>query len=582
MHGLFCIYNTKEKSVDFNLSCFENSQYICSNYSSARLSIHHVTLNKFINDKCLFENDSIIAVVEGVIVNNHELYEKYHVSCMSELVNAMYATSGHEFFNEFRGSFCGLLYDKASETMYVYNDHIGDKLIYYINTDKGTYIASDLKVMVQTLQNNNIEATLCHAAAYNMLSFGFMQDDTTYVNGVKRLLGGHYLKITGNESQIIRYHQFSNKANDLSEEDNIEKMDLLFRQGVKRITDKNSEYGYKNIMPLSAGLDSRMVVWIAREMTSEPIVNFTYSQSGFYDEAIPQEIAHVLGHEWHFTPLDGGEHLKDIDITIGQTDGTNCYDSCSIARKVTNRYKDQNIGIIATGISGDVMRIYLYVSGPNDKPLLYKDANNKSTAKKYDRQISKGHVTEYPNREIQNIYVGNFYHHNMGSPLAFQNITETISPFHDVDFLEFTCSIPYKHRSGYNINDKWILQKYPQAAQWKHNGDRQIGDKARYITIFGRNMKINDVVKRGMMYVAKRTGIYNYDKAEQGSVMEPTDTWIEEPSMSQFMKSYKDENIGCLKDVRLKEDTNNVYDNGLSSDKLQAITLIAAIKHLGI
>jgi len=582
MHGLFCTYGSSIGDVDFDLSQFDNDRYIRNDYSSSLLSIHQVTLNKFTNDKGLFESSNLVAVVEGVVLNNHELYEKYQVSCMSELVDVMYNTIGHEFFKEFRGSFCGLLYDKRTEKLYVYNDHIGDKIIYHIKTDKATYIASDLKALVNILKSSKEDVSLCRAGAYNMLSFGFLQDDTTYIDGVKRLLGGHYLVITAKENKVIRYHQFNNEPNELSEEENIEKMDSLFRQGVKRITDKNSEYGYENIMPLSAGLDSRMVVWVAQEVTNNPIINFTYSQSGFYDETIPQEIAQSLGNEWHFTAMNGGCHLKEIDKTIEQTDGINCYDSCAIAYKVLAEYKDKRPGIIATGISGDVMRIYLYVSGANEKPLLYKDANNRALAKRYESQISKGHLDEYPNREIQNIYVGNFYHHNMGSPLAFQNITESMSPYHDVDFLEFTCSIPYKQRKGYNINDKWILQRYPQAAKWKHNGDRTIGDSARYVTIFGRTMKISDIIKRGYMYIIKKAHIYNYDKAEEGSVMEPIDTWMEEPSMSRYMNDYKDKNIDCIKDKRLREKADRVYCKGLSSDKLQVITLIATIKHLGI
>ena len=118
-----------------------------------------------------------------------------------------------------------------------------------------------------------------------------MLEDNTLFNEIKKLIAGHYILIKSGKLHIVQYYKLSNIPNyDQSQQKIIENIDILFRQAIKRAFDKDKEYGYKHLVALSGGLDSRMTTWVAHDMGyGENIVNFTFSQSDYLDETIPKK-----------------------------------------------------------------------------------------------------------------------------------------------------------------------------------------------------------------------------------------------------------------------------------------------------
>lgn len=49
----------------------------------------------------------------------------------------------------------------------------------------------------------------CEEAAYQMLTFGFMEGTVTYVAEIKHLCGGNYLRIRGAVGEVKEYHIFT-------------------------------------------------------------------------------------------------------------------------------------------------------------------------------------------------------------------------------------------------------------------------------------------------------------------------------------------------------------------------------------
>lgn len=69
------------------------------------------TINKFLNDKAFFIDENYLIVCEGVLLNKTAILNKYDVKTVNELIIKMYEKCGNTFFDEFRGSFSGLLLD---------------------------------------------------------------------------------------------------------------------------------------------------------------------------------------------------------------------------------------------------------------------------------------------------------------------------------------------------------------------------------------------------------------------------------------------------------------------------------------
>lgn len=103
------------------------SDYIKSN----EFTIERLTLNKFMLDKCMKEDDDYIVVAEGVILNKLRLFKKFSTDNVFGLIKEMYQSVGEKFFDEFRGSFSGALFIKKESGLYT---QITMMIILYIIT----------------------------------------------------------------------------------------------------------------------------------------------------------------------------------------------------------------------------------------------------------------------------------------------------------------------------------------------------------------------------------------------------------------------------------------------------------------
>ena len=63
---------------------------------------------------------------------------------------------------------------------------------------------------------------------------------------------------------------------------------------MKRVFEKDLEYGYKHLVALSGGLDSRMTAWVGHNMGYTNMLNYTFSQTDYLDETVPKEITDTL------------------------------------------------------------------------------------------------------------------------------------------------------------------------------------------------------------------------------------------------------------------------------------------------
>ena len=553
-------------------------------FENEKVQVAFTPMPKFSDDKVFVDTEKYFFLTDGVIFNIAEMCDSHSVSRLKELIPLMYEQKGEQFFNEFRGSFSGVFYDKTNDNLLIYNDHIGDRMIFYVQVDDTFYFSTDLKQLSESLPDS-FERKIDDVFVLSMLSYGYSPNCQTLIKGINRVSAGCYLKITRNKIEQICYHRFTNFPNTRTEKENVERLDALFRQAVRRILDKNKQYGYRNVMPLSAGLDSRMTVWVARQLSYEPIENVTYSQSGYYDEITPKEIAKTLGNKMHFKPLDGGNYLKNVDRAVQLTSGLVNY---SGAAQVIDSFDDlsdkDTIGVIATGMLGDIIVGTGYTQNDVNQPFKFGDGALSKKLLPLLRQTADNQLLEnFPNREIYYLYVRGFNCANLGSPLVFQEFTESFSPFYDTDLLEFAYTIPLSQRFGNEIYDHWILTKYPEAARWKHNGERTIGKKMRMVPILGKSIPLKDLPARMAMFVLKKTRIHNYDKLENGRSMNPIDSWLAgNQSLREYIDNYFKANIDKCDKIGMRETISSFYDAGTSFEKLQVISLLAGIRYLNL
>lgn len=568
----------------------KRQKLVVNSIQTENYQIERRVVNKFMNDRLFADLEDYLIVVEGVVLNNHELEKQYNTSSWLDCVVEMYKTSGDDFFKDFRGSFSGLFYDKKQEKWLIYTNHIGDKQVFLYKTADNNYIfSSEIGFIVDTCKLNKLPLTINKEGSYMSLTFGFCIEDATLIKEITKLCAGHYYKLEKSKLEEIQYHRFSNKPKQMTQQEAVEGIDKYFRQAIERAFEKDKEYGYKHIACLSGGLDSRMTVMVAHEMGYTEQLNITYSESGYLDFSIAQQIAIDLHHDWLFKPLDGGESIIKHQFLSSITYGSACMLGHGYSMERLINY--ENYGIFHTGQLGDVViGSYLGKMEYGQKPKITDGAYSEELC---ERMHSYQLKYDYEDSELFKMYNRGFCGIGQGL-LTFQENCESYSPFTDVDFFEFCYSIPLNLRFNHKIYFDWILEKYPSAGKyvWEKTAkkiNKFQNRETRTMNILGYEVPhytegdLFFKYVRGFIY--RRIGLYKKGTKRKTITisskynMNPVDYWYNtNPRIKQFMDSFWNENKELIPYEDLKEDMTHLFEDCVVYDKLQCLSVLSAIK----
>ena len=129
----------------------------------------------------------------------------------------------------------------------------------------------------------------------------------------------------------------------------------VFEKAVKKEFEKDKKDGYKHLVDLSGGLDSRMVSWVANDMGYKEQLNISYCKEGYYDEKISKEIAKYLNHEYIFKYLDDKKFLYDIEEITDKNFCAATYFGITGGNRLLKSLNMKIFGLEHTGQLGDAL-----------------------------------------------------------------------------------------------------------------------------------------------------------------------------------------------------------------------------------
>lgn len=489
---------------------------------------------------------------------------------------ARYQKGEITFWNCWRGAFCGVLQDTKAGITLLFNDHIGSQMCFYTQTDKGIEWNTDLFALAQSTGTRAINEHFL----WQLLLYGYSPVGETVFRAIHRLQAGEYLYIQGKQAEKRIYHRFDNTPNNLSIEQNIERIDAAFRKAVARALRFNEANGYTHFLPLSAGLDSRMTCCVANELAQTPLHHITYSQSGFYDETTPRAITDYWHNTLHFTPLDGGECLQLLDEASRLTQGLVSYSGAAQTLFGLPEIAKEQGGIFLTGMVGDIIVGTAYTECRAGQPYHAGEGALVSGHSDRLRQVLPADFEQlYANRELFYLYTRGFSCANLGSPLVHQAYGASYSPFCDVDVLEAAYAAPVEQRWNHSLYDQWIMRKYPEMAQWKHNGLYTIGQRPKMVSLCGRSMPLEDLPKRAVWFLLKRLHIHDFYQQKAGQTMNPEDDWLaENETLRTWAETYLQTHISLLDAFPELQSTALRLSNGTALERLQVLSLLACLR----
>lgn len=565
MSGIYGVYSKNKLDIhdvynDFYSSTLKttiNEEKTYNNFIYGRSVI-----DKFLDDRVIYEDNEIIIGFEGIFFN-----KETKKSCDS--IKKYYKEKGMDFVKDIKGQFCGFIYDKLLNKLFIYNDHLSTKPLYYFKNEHIFMFASELKVITKLLTKLNIAKELDYDAVYSMLTFGYMLHDVSYEKNTKKLNYATILEVDNNfQTKQDKYFEFKKEQNlDLSKQEIIEKIDDLLLKSVQQCWAKDKAYGYGHYSFLSGGLDSRVNVFLAKELGYKNILTMTFSQSGSSDATIAQDIANKENFSHIFYALDNGKFLeKDLQRYVEANDGLVILSGSASGYDFLSTINNNNFGALHTGQIGDLLFGSYVKNNFNIRSGMMSEQSelleNISFFDAYqDCYCNNSELFGYEQRVIGGTLNGD---------RTTSHFTDMLSPFYDRDLIEFCLTIPDEFKKDEAIYLDWFNNKHKNIANYIWES---AGVKPKNISY----VKVSKTIKRYKNGLLRRIGLNIND-------MNPFDVWLRtNEKIVENLNSNFTEHIESIKDSKLKELLIKMYNTDIKyshygrNNKFLVVTLLLAL-----
>ena len=557
-----------------------NKEIVNSDYKWLPEGVEKKTLNgitflrkhngRFQNDVIFEETKEYFVIIDGVILNKNELVEEYNNTFL-DIVIQLYQENKEKLPKSLRGSFSGMIYSKDCKEIFSFTNHTGDSGVFY-EIEEGIIISSNFRWIAKLLKNMGAEYKLDKNAVNYMCTFGFMLDNTTFIDKIKRLMPGEYIHYSGKNARLSFYHEFNNYDTiNMDEQVLIETIDQLFRQAIRREFEKDREYGYTSIVDLSGGLDCRMINYVAKEMGYADILNVSFSQTYSDEYKAMIELSRDLKFKLFHYPLDNATHLYDVDKIVAKNYGLSFYAGASALMSIMENINLQIYGLEHGGIMGD-MADGVFPGSSYTEHIPPSFEKGMPFCRKFDLNILPTNILdEYKNLELFTI-MGRGLLGGASTQLIRREYTGYASPFEDVDFYDFYLSIPVEVRGKQKILQKWGQQKYPDAFD-------VIEDKLMCKPNANAFLKKYKIIKRKI-----RGKLIQYVGNQLPSLvmnnMNPTEYWYNtNPQLRLFIEEYYEKNIHLLEEYEdSRAMVSALFVGGCIDEKLIALTILSTMK----
>jgi asparagine synthase (glutamine-hydrolysing) len=234
----------------------------------------------------LSDDGDTVVVFNGEIYNNAELRRelerrghRFRSHCDTETVLHAFVEWDTECFARLRGMFGVALWRESERRLVLARDRMGIKPLYVARRGSDLYFGSELKAL---LVHPEIERRLSLAGLDCYLSLNYIPAPWTLVEGIEKLLPGHWLEWHAGAVRTEAYWRLPRGGRNpalsgLATEGAAEKeLDRLLRESVREHMQSEVPLG----IWLSGGLDSSTLVHYASEVAGARLKTFSVSFRG--------------------------------------------------------------------------------------------------------------------------------------------------------------------------------------------------------------------------------------------------------------------------------------------------------------
>ena len=223
-------------------------------YPTAHLDVdsYKVGVSNKDNARMLGGSEGITVALEGFPVIL-DLSTGVDEKVSAALVKDMFLKDGISFLEKLDGSFSLAIYDSKNREVYLSIDKLGINQLYYHYSGDGLVFSSSLRSAITVLDDLNVS----NQAIYDYMYFHSIPGPDTVYEGVKRLVPGSFVKISGVGLQETRYWtiEFENEHGSID----FQQSKAEFKDGIASAVHRCASEREKVGCFLSGGTDSSTI-----------------------------------------------------------------------------------------------------------------------------------------------------------------------------------------------------------------------------------------------------------------------------------------------------------------------------------
>lgn len=302
------------------------------------------------------EDETIWLVLNGEIYNFQELRtglenrgHRFRTRTDTEVIVHLYEEEGPGFFKRLRGMFGVALWDAKRERLVLGRDRIGEKPLYIRRETGRLLFASELKSILQV---PGVPRRINPLALQEFLALGYVPAPLCLLEGIEKLLPGHYLVAEKNQITLHEYWDVPAEETEVRSED---EWGALIREKLSETVKAQMVSDVSLGAFLSGGIDSSLIVAAMARHSSRPVKTYSIGYEGehsYYNELPYARIvakAFQTDHHEIIVRPDVSELLPKLVWHLDEP----IADSACLTTYLVSKMARESVTVILSGVGGD-------------------------------------------------------------------------------------------------------------------------------------------------------------------------------------------------------------------------------------
>jgi len=306
------------------------------------------------------ESGSVWITYNGEIFNHASLRpelqragHRYQTNCDTEAILHAYEQYGPACVSHFRGMFAFAVWDQPRKRLFCARDRLGIKPFYYYWDGRLFAFASEIKAL---LEHPSISAAFDSSLLPEYLAFGYISDERTLFNGIRKLMPGHTLTLDLEDGcpklETKRYWDVPEFGSPeaRSDQDWIRECRQRIEETVRLRLMSDVPLG----MFLSGGVDSSTIAALLKRMADGPVETFAvgYRESAFSELGYARQVADSIGTDHHEVVVSMEQFFDAMPRLIWHEDEPITWPS-SVSLYFVSKLASERVKVVLTGEGSD-------------------------------------------------------------------------------------------------------------------------------------------------------------------------------------------------------------------------------------